>query len=89
MPPIGDHDGMREIAHHPGRRHDLVDRLALYPQTHEEGADLRRGGLAVHDQRQGRTHLLGAKIATRGEPRQSLLQGAHVRPAVKKFRSRT
>lgn len=49
--------------HHLGRPADLLQALALHAQGDEQGPDLGRGGLALHDLIHGPDHLLLAQIA--------------------------
>src|SRR5690606_8434171 len=62
-----------QLAHHGGGTDDLVDGLALHAHAHEEGADLRVGALAGHDQAHHVLHLGGGQVQLGDHPVEGFL----------------
>ena len=61
--PQADLDRHGELAHHRGRRGDLVDGLALHAQGDQQPGDLRWRGFAFHHRDHHFVHLGEAEIA--------------------------
>ena len=61
---LADLDPSGEAPHHRRRGRDLLDRLALHRQAHQEAPDLRRRALAGHDGVHDAGHLRAAEVAS-------------------------
>ena len=69
-------DAVRVLEHDVGEAAQLLDRLALGAQAHEEAGELHRAGLAGHDLGHRPAGLLGGEVL----PAQQ--RGEEVRPGV-------
>ena len=56
------------LAHRSREAHQLIHRLAVHPQRHQEPGDLPWRRLAVEDRLHGRLGFIGREIGARGEP---------------------
>ena len=67
----------RQTAHHHHGAGDLVQRLPLHAQTHQEGPDLRVSGLAGHDLAHDALHVLEGEVLAVGDSGQGCLDVHH------------
>ena len=75
------------LAHRLGAAGDLVGRLALEPQRHEEAADLRRRRLAVHDRVHDRARLVAVEVVPVEQPRERRLDHACLQEVPRELRA--